>query len=139
MRETIVVDFDEKYAPTIRNIRNTVFTNEQRIDPDKDFDGQDGNALHVLIIWKGKYVGTGRILLDGHIGRLAVLKEYRGQGLGGEIVQSLVKEAKSKNLKRVYLGAQKHAVGFYEKLGFSIFGEPYSEVNIEHVSMEKLI
>jgi predicted GNAT family N-acyltransferase len=59
--------------------------------------------------------------------------------LGAEIVLSLVKEAKKKKLKRVYLGAQQHAVGFYKKLGFSVYGEPYTEVNIEHVYMEKII
>ena len=134
-----VVELDKEYAPKIRNIRNNVFTNEQHIDPGMDFDGQDGDAIHVLIIYKGKYVGTGRMLNDGHIGRLAVLKEYRGQGLGADIVLSLVKEAKNKNLKRVYLGAQKHAVGFYKKLGFSVYGEPYTEVNIKHVCMEKII
>ena len=139
MMKTTVVEFDEEYAPKIRNIRNNVFTNEQHIDPDMDFDGQDGDAIHVLIIYKGKYVGTGRMLHDGHIGRLAVLKECRGQGLGEKIVLSLVKEAKNKNLKRVYLGAQKHTVGFYKKLGFSVYGEPYTEVNIEHVYMEKVI
>ena len=136
--EKIVVSFDEKYAPEIKNIRNKVFTNEQRIDPNMDFDGQDHDAVHVLIICNGKYVGTGRMLNDGHIGRLAVLKEFRGKRLGAEIVISLIKEAENNNLKRVYLGAQNHAVKFYKKLGFSKYGETYTEVNIEHVHMEKI-
>lgn len=139
MMETTVVDFDEQYAPQIRMIRNTVFTSEQHIDPNKDFDGQDGDAIHVLILCQGKYVGTGRMLRDGHIGRLAVLKEYRGQGLGAEIVLSLINEAKNKNLKRVYLGSQKQAVGFYKKLGFAVYGEAFTEVGIEHVYMEKAV
>lgn len=137
--EKIVVSFDEKYAPEIKNIRNKVFTNEQHIDPNMDFDGKDHDAVHVLIIFNGKYVGTGRMLNDGHIGRLAVLKEFRGKGLGAEIVISLIKEAKNNNLKRVYLGAQNHAVNFYKKLGFSKYGKTYTEVNIEHVHMEKII
>lgn len=137
--KTAVVEFDEEYAFKIRSIRNNVFTNEQHIDPDMDFDGQDSDAVHVLIMCKEKYVGTGRMLHDGHIGRLAVLKEYRGQGLGAKIMLSLIKEAKNKKMKRVYLGSQRHAVGFYEKLGFSVYGEPYTEVDIEHVHMEKII
>ena len=139
MIETIVVKFDEQYAPEIKNIRNDVFTNEQHIDEDMDFDGQDRDAVRVLVICKGKYVGTGRMLNDGHIGRLAVLREYRGRGLGAKVVLALVKEAKNMDVKRVYLGAQKHAVGFYEKLGFAIYGEPYTEVNIEHIHMERFI
>ncbi|MBC2704409.1 GNAT family N-acetyltransferase [Desulfobacula sp.] len=138
MIETIVIKFDEQYAPGIRNIRNAVFTDEQHIDPDMDFDGQDRDAVHVLSICNGNYAGTGRMLKDGHIGRLAVLKDYRGQGLGAKMVLSLVKEAENRGMKRIYLGAQKHAVGFYKKLGFSVYGDPYTEVNIEHIYMEKI-
>ena len=133
------MSFDEQYASEIRHIRNEVFTKEQQIDEDMDFDGQDRDAVHVLVVCQGKYVGTGRMLNDGHIGRLAVLREYRGQGLGAQAVLALVKEAKKIGVKRVYLGAQKHAVGFYKKLGFSVYGEPYTEVNIKHVYMEKII
>jgi len=104
-----------------------------------DFDGQDHDALHVLVSDQGKYVGTGRMLKDGHIGRLAVIREHRGQGSGAKMVETLIKEAKQMDMKRVYLGAQKHAIGFYEKLGFSVYGEPYTEVNIEHIHMEKFI
>ena len=82
--KSIVVEYDGEYASRIRNIRSSVFTEEQHINPDLDFDGQDRDAVHVLIIFNEKYVGTGRMLSDGHIGRLAVLKEYRGQGLGAK-------------------------------------------------------
>jgi len=53
------------------------------------------------------------------------------------MVLALVKEAENRGVKRIYLGAQKHAVGFYKKLGFSVYGDPYTEVNIEHIYMEK--
>ncbi len=137
--ETIITKFVEPYAIKIKHIRNSVFTNEQCIDSEIDFDGQDDDCTHVLIIKNDEYVGTGRMLNDGHIGRLAVLKEYRGQGLGAKMVLSLMKKAKNENMKRVYLGAQKHAIGFYGKLGFSIYGDPYIEANIEHSHMEKSI
>jgi predicted GNAT family N-acyltransferase len=139
MIDTIVVECDEQYAPEIRSIRNDVFTNEQHIDEDKDFDGQDRDAVHVLVICTDKYVGTGRMLKDGHIGRLAVLKGYRGRGLGARVVLALIKEAKNIDMERVYLGAQTHATGFYEKLGFSAYGEPYMEANIKHIHMERFI
>lgn len=139
MTGTVAVKFDEQYAPEIRRIRNTVFTAEQYIDEKLDFDGQDPDAVHVLVACQGTYVGTGRMLSDGHIGRLAVLKAYRGRGLGAKVLLALVQQAKKMGLKRVYLGAQKHAIGFYERSGFAVYGEPYTEVNIEHVHMERFI
>jgi predicted GNAT family N-acyltransferase len=139
MANTIIVKFDVQFSPEIKKIRNQVFTKEQDIDANLDFDGQDRDAVHVLVIYDGKYVGTGRMLADGHIGRLAMLKAYRGRGLGAKAVLALVNEAENIGLKRVYLGAQKHAVGFYEKLGFSEYGEPYIEVNIEHIHMERFV
>ena len=139
MGETVIVAFDERYAPEIRSIRNDVFTAEQQIDEDVDFDGQDRDAVHVLVSYRSSYVGTGRMLTDGHIGRLAVLKDFRGRGLGAEAVRALIKEAENRGMDRVYLGAQKHALGFYEKLGFAAYGEPYVEANIEHVHMERFI
>jgi predicted GNAT family N-acyltransferase len=135
--KAIIVEFTDEFSGEIKYIRRSVFTNEQHIDPELDFDGQDHEAVHVLIADNEDYVGTGRMLNDGHLGRLAVLKEYRGQGFGAEIVRALIKEAKNRNFKRVYLGAQRHAVGFYKKLGFSEYGEPFFEVNIEHVHMER--
>ena len=139
MTKTIIVEFNEQYAPEIQRIRNQVFTQEQDIDPKSDFDGQDHDAVHVLVVDEGKFVGTGRMLADGHIGRLAVLKTHRGRGLGARAVLALVKEAEELGLRRVFLGAQKQAVGFYEKLDFSVYGEPYIEVNIQHMHMERLI
>jgi predicted GNAT family N-acyltransferase len=137
--ETLVVKFDALHAPEIERIRNDVFTREQHIDSDIDFDGQDGEAVHVLAAYDGKNVGTGRMLRDGHIGRLAVLQAFRGRGLGAAVVQTLVKEAVSLGMGRVYLGAQVHALGFYEKLGFSVCGGSCVEAGIEHVHMERLL
>jgi predicted GNAT family N-acyltransferase len=137
--ETAVVRFDEQHAPEIRRIRNDVFTDEQGIAEAIDFDGQDPDALHVLVAYGGKNVGTGRMLSDGHIGRLAVLQEVRGRGLGARAVLALVEEAERIGLNRVYLGAQMHAVGFYERLGFAIYGQPYTEADIEHIHMERFL
>jgi predicted GNAT family N-acyltransferase len=139
MIETSVVAFDSQHAGEIRRIRYDVFTREQHIDHNIDFDGQDSTALHVLVAYGGLIVGTGRMLQDGHIGRLAVLKAYRGRGFGSAAVQALVREAEKLRMARVYLGAQQHAVGFYEQLGFSVCGKPYNEVGIRHIPMERLL
>jgi predicted GNAT family N-acyltransferase len=137
--KTTVVQFDDEHAREIKKIRNTVFTGEENIDEHADFDGQDLNAIHVLIEMDGQFVGTGRMLIDGHIGRLAVLRSARGRGLGKKIMYALIDQAKKQNINRVYLGAQKHAIGFYKKIGFSEYGDAYEEVGITHVHMEKLI
>lgn len=136
---TKVAKFENEDVVQIRHIRNTVFTNEQNVDEDIDFDGQDVHATHILIEKDGEYVGTGRMLKDGHIGRIAILKSSRGLGFGIMVVFGLIAEAENQKLKRVYLGAQQQAVGFYRKLGFTEYGEPYMEAGINHIHMEKFI
>jgi hypothetical protein len=122
---------------SIRFIRNSVFSGDQGIDPGLDFDGNDPEAIHVIAIFNDNAVGTGRMLDDGHIGRVAVLAQYRGRGIGSGIVKCLMDEAKRGGYPRVYLGSQKHACEFYTKLGFAPYGDVYIEVDIEHISMEK--
>ena len=134
-----VVSFGPDYEPTIREIRYAVFTLGQNIDAREDFDGSDADAVHALVSLDGVFVATGRMLADGHIGRLAVLEAYRARGLGSRLLEALIAEASRRQLKRVYLGAQRQAVGFYRKNGFSEYGEPFHEVGIEHIHMEKAI
>lgn len=139
MAEFIIVNFDEQYEPEIRKIRNSVFTQEQKIPEDIDFNGNDPDAIHVLVKAGDRFVGTGRMLQDGHIGRLAVLAEHRGKGFGADAVKALVEEAKRVGMRRVFLGAQMHAIDFYKKLGFAEYGSLFMEANIEHIYMEKII
>ncbi|MBU2644951.1 GNAT family N-acetyltransferase [bacterium] len=139
MNRSIIVRFDGQYAEHIKKIRNTVFTREQGIDKALDFDDRDVDAIHVLVRADDEYVGTGRMLNDGHIGRLAVLKEHREKGYGAAAVAALMLEAKDLGMKRVFLGAQLSAVGFYEKLAFRAYGEPFLDAGIEHIQMEKAI
>lgn len=139
MVEVRIVSFIGDNEKNIRSIRNTVFSGEQNINPDIDFDGNDSSALHALILVDGKSTGTGRILNDGHIGRVAVLNEYRGNGLGSIIIESLIQEAIENSFVRVYLGSQIKAFNFYKKLGFTPFGKEYIEANIAHISMEKTL
>lgn len=130
------VSFVGDTEKAIRAIRRTVFTGEQHVDPAIDFDGQDALAMHALARVDDMPVGTGRMLGDGHIGRIAVLREYRGRGIGTQIIRALLDRARQEGLPRVYLGSQMHAVGFYEKLGFTTYGLPFMEAGIEHISME---
>jgi len=122
-----IVAYDSKNEKIIRSIRDSVFINEQGIDPKIEFDGFDSSAMHTLVFINDKAIGTGRILSDGHIGRIAVLSEFRGQNIGSKIVNSLIDVARKNSYKRVYLGSQKQAIDFYTKLGFTPFGEEFIE------------
>ncbi|MEZ8990600.1 GNAT family N-acetyltransferase [Vibrio breoganii] len=129
-----IVDWQSK--DEIFLVRNTVFTAEQGIDTNLDFDGLDEEAVHALVYDNDEPIATGRMLEDGHIGRIAVLISHRGKGLGTSIMKALVDEARLRSFSRVYLGAQVHALDFYQKLGFEPIGERYEEVGIEHQTMQ---
>lgn len=135
--EILEVLYENQYKNDIRNIRDEVFIKEQNIDKSIEFDGKDDEALHVLIYSENKAIATGRILSDGRIGRVAVLKEFRKKGLGLEIVSSLVNQAKKKNFEKVYLDSQEDAIIFYEKLGFELSGKMFIKANINHQTMIK--
>ncbi len=134
-----IVLFDNKNSPEIVHIRTCVFVEEQEIDLELDFDGLDERATHVLVCSKNDAIGTGRLLNDGHIGRIAVLKESRGLGVGKSALLALIAEAKERNYARVYLGSQLHAVEFYKKFGFKTCGDVFVEAGIDHIEMELLL
>lgn len=137
MSKTIIVSFDKQYESIIKDIRKSVFTLEQNVPESLDFEGKDPDAIHALTQDRNRYVGTGRMLRDGHVGRVAVLKEYRGRGFGKNIIIALFREAKRLGIKRVFLGAQLHAVDFYKKLAFLEYGEVFLDAGIEHIHMER--
>jgi hypothetical protein len=84
-------------------------------------------------------IGTGRILGDGHIGRIAVLEKHRGVGIGKLIMKELIKWAQEMSLEKVWLSSQWHAHSFYLDLGFVCVGEIYKEAGIDHIKMFRLI
>ncbi|GAA0682226.1 GNAT family N-acetyltransferase [Marinobacterium maritimum] len=139
MSEVVKARFDGKDKDAICAIRESVFINEQHVPPELEFDGLDEAAVQVLVLVEGLPVGTGRVLEDGHIGRIAIMKAFRGQGLGARVVLSLIDEAAKAGCQRVYLGAQIQAVEFYQKLGFAPYGEEFMDAGIPHIHMEKMI
>ena len=133
----IVADY-KKYSQIIKKIRYEVFVKEQNVPPELEMDEFDKIALHVLFYIDDKPVATGRMIVkDGHIGRIAVLKNFRNKHIGYGIMLFLMEKAKEFNLGKVWLSAQITAIGFYEKLGFRTFGEYFYEAGIKHVKMEK--
>ena len=131
-----IVDYGE-YFEQIRNVRNEVFCEEQGVPLELEFDGMDGSSIHSVVLNEGMEIGTGRMLSDGHIGRVAVKKRYRGKGIGKMIMDSLIREAKNRQYTEVWLSSQYHAKGFYEKLGFIAVGDIYQEAGIDHIKMIK--
>jgi predicted GNAT family N-acyltransferase len=120
----------------ISAVRREVFCEEQGIAEELDFDGSDTACAHVLAITaRGDPVGTGRIAADGTPGRVAVLKAWRGRGIGTRIMQALLDVARARGQSAVSLHAQLDTVAFYEKLGFRRQGEVFIEAGIPHVTM----
>ncbi len=135
----IQADWSSEQAD-IKLVRETVFMQEQNVSAELEWDGLDDKAIHLLARDDfGKAIGTARLLPDGHIGRLAVLKPWRSKGIGKALLTRLLGVAKKNKLNKVDLNAQSQAVGFYEKLGFTANGEEFLDANILHQHMEKII
>ncbi len=115
-------------------VRRRVFIIEQKIPESEEWDDADENSSHVLAFSeKRDAVGTGHLEPTGKIARLAVLGEYRGQGVGSAMLIRLVEEARQRDFDQVYLHAQTHALNFYKKFGFVSDEEIFSEGGIPHV------
>jgi predicted GNAT family N-acyltransferase len=127
-----LVDWVEA-EPAIRAIRETVFIREQAVPVELEWDGLDPICAHVLA-WNdlGETIGTARMQAKGTIGRMAVLKAWRGRGAGRALLQTLLDLAAKQGLSRVTLAAQTHAMGFYERAGFHMIGEPFIDAGIPH-------
>jgi predicted GNAT family N-acyltransferase len=122
----------------IRRVRDAVFGEEQRVPRDLDWDGRDPDCIQVVAAeGDGRPVGTGRLLPEGRIGRLAVLRPWRGQGIGARMLATLVAAARTRGDLQVHLHAQTHAVPFYKKHGFRVDGEVFVEAEIPHVNMTR--
>ena len=135
MKTTAIICDYESHAKNICAIRYEVFVDEQNVPEELEIDGLDGEAKHVLTFVDGLPIGTGRILSDGHIGRVAVIKNYRGLGIGKSIMKELIKCAQDLSLEKVWLSSQWHAHSFYLDLGFVCVGEIYKEAEIDHIKM----
>jgi predicted GNAT family N-acyltransferase len=123
-------------APEAKLIRTEVFVEEQGVPAELEMDNMDALCLHAVAYdAAGVPVGTGRLLPDGHIGRMAVRKAGRGTGVGGALLQGLMAQARSRGERHVALSAQSHAAAFYERHGFAIEGEEFYEAGIRHINM----
>ena len=134
-----LMDWERARAEASR-IRFKVFVEEQRVPRDMEMDEMDARCVHALAYSAdGRVMGTGRLLPDGHIGRMAVLSEWRGKGIGGEMLERLVAAARERGDAEVALSAQTHALEFYRRHGFNEEGEVYEEAGIPHQVMRMIL
>ena len=132
--------FQTKYEDnkgSIIKVRHVVFVIGQSVPSEIEIDGKDPKCFHALITIDDTPIATGRMEKDGHIGRIAVLEEYRGKHYGQKIMEKLEEIAKKESIRRVYLGSQVHAMKFYAKLGYIPYGDFYFEANMKHQKMQK--
>jgi predicted GNAT family N-acyltransferase len=117
-------------------VREAVFIREQRVPAELEWDGLDADSAHVLAqTLDGTAIGTARLLPDGHIGRMAVLKDWRGKGVGSTLLRVLLERASKQGHAEVRLNSQLTAQGFYAKHGFVVAGEEFMDAGIPHIEM----
>jgi len=127
----------ETHQDQLASIRFKVFVEEQRVPKEMEIDEDDPHALHFLIldISNNLPIATGRLLDNGHIGRMAVIKGYRHRKVGSKLLSAIMNEARKRNMSKVFLNAQTSAVGFYEKNGFTAYGKEFMDAGIPHIKM----
>jgi predicted GNAT family N-acyltransferase len=118
-------------------LRYEVFVVGQEVPAELERDDLDAVSDHAVAVVDDQVVGTGRLLPDGTIGRMAVSSGVRGQGIGAAVLTVLEDRARERGLATVELHAQVHALGFYDRYGYVPFTEIYLEAGIEHRSMRK--
>ncbi|MDB5839202.1 MAG: acetyltransferase family protein [Herminiimonas sp.] len=119
-----------------RAVRDEVFIVEQAIPVELEWDDMDALCVHAVAYdAQGQAIGTGRLLPDGHIGRMAVSRLARGAGIGAMILQALMEQARARGDQAVLLNAQTHAEDFYARHGFVREGEEFMEAGIPHIQM----
>ena len=131
---------DESYKP----VRIEVFIEEQHVPPEEEFDETDrSGAWHIVYFKDGVPVATGRYTDEGGgnflLGRIAVRKSMRGTGLGRQLVEAMIEGAKEQGARCLHISAQVQAIGFYEKLGFSVCAGVHDECGIPHRKMKRAL
>lgn len=126
----------ERDNDALRMVRTRVFVEEQSVPLDLEWDGLDADCIHMLATAGGEPIGTGRLTPGGHVGRMAVLAEWRGHGVGSELLLGLMAAGKARGDTRCVLDAQVSAIGFYERFGFVAEGDTFLDAGIVHRQMQ---
>jgi predicted GNAT family N-acyltransferase len=132
-----IVKWIDGYVP-LTMIREKVFIEEQKVMPQLEWDGMDEEAIHFLVYKDEKAIGCARALvIENHmqLGRMAILKEYRGEGIGSNLIKKAITTAKLNQLSLIDISAQCHAIDFYKKFGFKVISDIYLDAEIPHRDM----
>lgn len=122
--------------PLLRAIREAVFIREQGVPAELEWDEFDASCRHALALsLSGEAIGCGRIYTNGHIGRIAIMPQWRCKRVGTAIMEALLDEARSRGYKQVDVDAQTHAVPFYRKFGFVGRGKEFLEAGLPRIKM----
>jgi predicted GNAT family N-acyltransferase len=128
----------DKAQPVAGPLRFAIFVGEQNVPAGIELDDLDASCTHAIAYdADGKAIGTGRLLPDGQIGRMAVVVEWRRRGIGAEILAALMEEARKRGHADVVLSAQLQAAEFYREQGFAAEGKVYEEAGILHQKMRR--
>lgn len=126
----------QTHAALLKTVREEVFIKEQHVPVALEWDGMDEAAQHLLALSDaGEAIGCTRLIGNGSIGRMAVLKPWRGLGVGRALLIKAVSLYQQQGIERITLSAQVHAIPFYEKSGFKGCSEPYLDADILHIDM----
>ena len=129
----------DRHKGALTEIRKKVFIEEQNVSQEMEWDGHDETAIHYLARLNDKAIACARLKTDGQIGRMAVLANYRNQGIGNKLLVFIIQHAMTNNFKQLFLHAQVSAIPFYEKQSFIAHGDIFIEANIPHREMYKII
>lgn len=120
----------------LRVVRTSVFIGEQFVMPEFEWDEIDASAVHLLASYENQAIACLRIINYHKIGRMAVIKQWRGMGLGAALLLEAIDICKKHGSRSIFLSAQTHAINFYQKAGFKQIGGEYCDVDIPHVDMQ---
>jgi len=133
-----VVDW-QVVQTSISQIREAVFIEEQNVPVELEWDGLDTHCTQLLALKGAVAVGTARMTVTGKIGRMAVLRPWRRQGVGGQLLSKLISVGRAAQLPCVTLDAQITAIPFYQHFGFKVVSQSFIDAGIEHRSMALLL
>jgi predicted GNAT family N-acyltransferase len=136
MREIVVsvIDWSDKQE-VLKAIRQAVFIDEQRVPKDLEWDGRDNECTQFLASIDAQAVATARLTTAGQIGRMAVLKPHRSQGVGSRLLAAVIDQARKQGHHQIFLHAQVKVIGFYQRHGFTVEGDTFMDAGIEHQTM----
>jgi predicted GNAT family N-acyltransferase len=132
----------QRDGAALRHIRETVFMLEQQVPAALEWDGADEGAHHLLALVAGEPVGCARLLAEDsalHVGRVAVLKPWRGRGIGNRLMGASLEFARTHGYREAVLDAQESALPFYRKLGFHAEGASFLDAGIPHRHMRRKV